>query len=111
MANYNSPKSVCAHATTNFIDVLTCPTNSYLSAHGVLISNTYSSEVKVSLRVFKSSVNDNFVILNEIEIPVNTTYYIDRTINLEQSDKLQFKANIALSSDIVVSYVLNTESS
>jgi hypothetical protein len=71
--------------------------------HSLFMANKIGAEVKVSVQLVDTSTGESCMVAFEVPVPINSTYYLDKPINIEETDILNVWADTATSLDITAS--------
>ncbi len=80
---------------TTVQDIYSCPDDHQVSVHSIFFTNTNTEndERYVSLSVFDSSTNMEYMVGKNLPVPANSTLSFDKSINLEENDVLRAKSD------------------
>lgn len=94
--------------------IITNPDSSanVLKVNSVIVANTWSGTVHVTVTMYDASEEVDWIVIKEAEIKVSESLIVigtDSKIYLEEGDKLEAIADVANSSQAIVSYELISE--
>jgi len=91
--------------TTSLADVITCSANNVFKVNGMYISNILENAITVDVGFYDVSATSTFYIIKGLIIPGGASIdVLDKSIYLEEGDKIQVSSNTTSAAQIVLSY-------
>jgi hypothetical protein len=92
-----------ASVPTTPFTLYTGPTDRKSVCHSIFMANKAADEVAVSVELTDISTGAVCLVANAVPVPINTTYYLDKPINIEEGDILKVWCDTAVSMDVTAS--------